>query len=92
MYISYKLNPQFRNLSTDFTLNNILFGSVKLIKSAYLDKYKYSHYGIGFDCLSEFPFSDDVFQKKFIASGADTSSYVHIEHKNKDILVLGEVY
>ena len=29
IYISYKLNPWLRNLSTDFTLKNYLFGSVK---------------------------------------------------------------
>ena len=28
--ISYMLNPWLRNLNTDFTLNNCLFGSVKL--------------------------------------------------------------
>ena len=30
--ISYMLNPWLRNLNTDFTLNNCLFGSVKLTK------------------------------------------------------------
>ena len=30
--ISYMLNPWLRNLKTDFTLNNCLFGSVKLTK------------------------------------------------------------
>ena len=49
LHISYKLNPQLRNLSRDFTLNNCLFGSAKLTKNADLDKYKYSRYGIGFD-------------------------------------------
>ena len=29
-YISYTLSPQLRNLKTDFTLDNCLFGSVKL--------------------------------------------------------------
>ena len=43
---------------TDFTLNNCLFGPVKLTKSADLDKYKYSGYGIGFDSCSEFLFTD----------------------------------
>ena len=38
LYIPYKLNSQSRNLSTYFTLNNCLFGSVKLTKNAYLDK------------------------------------------------------
>ena len=39
MYIFYILNPQFRNLNTNFTLGNCLFGSVKLIKNADLNKY-----------------------------------------------------
>ena len=38
--ISYILNPFLRNLNTDFTLNNYLFGSVNLTKNAYPDKYK----------------------------------------------------
>ena len=42
---SYTLGPQLRNLNTDFTLGNCLFGSVKLTKNADPDKYKYSHYG-----------------------------------------------
>ena len=33
LYISYTINPQLRNLNTDFTLGNCLFGSVKLIKN-----------------------------------------------------------
>ena len=32
-------------MNTYFTLNNCLFGSVKLTKNADPDKYKYSHYG-----------------------------------------------
>ena len=32
LYISYILNPLLRNLNTDFTLNNCLFGSAKLIQ------------------------------------------------------------
>ena len=38
LYISYKLNPELRNLNTDFTLNSCLFGSVKLTKNDDLDK------------------------------------------------------
>ena len=46
IYISDTLNPWLGNLNTDFTLNNCLFGSVKLSKNADPDKYKYSGYGI----------------------------------------------
>ena len=48
-YISYTLGLQLRHLNADFTLNNCLFGYVKLTKKADPDKYKYSIYGIGFD-------------------------------------------
>ena len=58
LYISYKLDPQLRNLNTDFTSGNCLFGSVKLTKNADLDKYKYTGYGIGFDFRLEYLFTD----------------------------------
>ena len=59
LYISYRLGPQLRSSNTDFTLSNYcLFGYVKLTKNADLDKYTYTGYGIGFDSLSEFSFTD----------------------------------
>ena len=42
-----------KNLNTDFTLHNSLFGSLKLTKNADPDEYKYSSFGIGFDSRSE---------------------------------------
>ena len=58
IYISYILNPWFRDLNTNFTLNNCLFASVELTKNADLNKNKYSGYGIGFNSCSEFSFTD----------------------------------
>ena len=52
-YIFYSLNPQLRNLNTDFTLNNCLLESVKPTSNADLDKYKHGGYVIGFDSHSE---------------------------------------
>ena len=89
LYISYALNPQLRNLNTDFTLGNWLF-VVKLTKNTDLDKYRYSGYGIGFDSCLEFSFTDGSFEKSFIIFGADMSSFVHIDNTGKDILILGE--
>ena len=48
IYIYYILSPWLKNLNTDFTLKNCLFGSVKLTKNADPNKYKYSGYRIGF--------------------------------------------
>ena len=90
LYISYKLAPQLRNLNTDFTLGNCLFGSVKLTKNADQDKYKYIGFSLGFHFRSEFSDIDESFGKNVIIFGADMSSSVHIDNKNKDILILGE--
>ena len=54
LYISYTLGLQLRNLNTDFTLGNCLFGSAKPTKNADLDKYKHTGYGLGFDFRSDF--------------------------------------
>ena len=38
LHISYTLGPQLRNLNTDFTLGNCLFGSIKPNTKANLDE------------------------------------------------------
>ena len=72
----------------DFTLNNCWFGSVKLTKNVDRDIFKYSGYGIGFDSCSEFLLADRSMGKNFIIFGANMSSSVHIDNKNRDILTL----
>ena len=67
-----------------------MFGSVKLTKNGDPDKYKYSGYAIGFDSRSEFSFPDGSMGKIVIIFGADMSSSVHTDNKNKDVLILGE--
>ena len=90
LYILYTLGPQLKNLNTDFTLINCLFGSVKITENVNLDKYKYTGYGIGIDSRSEFLFTDGSYGKNVIIFGADMSSSVHVDNKGKDILILGE--
>ena len=58
-------------------------------KNADPDKYIYSDY-IGFDSRSEFSFTNDRMGKNVIIFAPDRSSSVHIDIKNKDILILGE--
>ena len=88
--MSFKLDPQLRNLNTDFTLGNFLFGSGSLTKNADLDKYKYSGYSIGSDSHSELSLPDYTMGKNGIIFGADLSSSVHIDNKRKDILIIGK--
>ena len=48
LYNSYELEQLCGDLNLNFTLDNCLFGPVKLPKNADPDKYWYSSYGIGF--------------------------------------------
>ena len=89
MYVSYKLGICSKNLNTDFVIGNCLFEAVMLTKNADLHKYKYSSYGIGFDCRLELLFANGSMEKNIIF-GANMSSSVHIDGRNKNILVFGE--
>ena len=90
LYIFDTLTSWLRNLNTNFTLNNCLLGSVKLTKNDDKDKHKYSGYSIGFDSPSEFLFTDGSMERNVIIFGADMNSSLHVDNKNKDILILGE--
>ena len=90
LYISYKLATWSKNLNTDFTRCNCLFGAVKVTKNVDPDKYKYSGYCIEFDSCSQFLWSDGSNRKNVIIFGVDNRSSVHIGNENKNILVLGE--
>ena len=87
-FVNYELETWSRDLSTDFTLKDCLFGGVKLAKNADPDKYQYASYGIEFHSRSEFIFTDRSVGKNVIIFGVDMSSSVHIHNKNKDIRIL----
>ena len=74
-----------RNLNTDLTLKNCLFGSVKLTKNADPDKYKYSGYDTGFDSRSGFYIQMQAWEKNVFIFRADTKSSA------QDILIICEV-
>ena len=78
-----------------FYIKNCLFGSLKLTKNADPDKYKYSGYSHTATVRhrisrSDFSFTDGSMVENVIIFGADMSSSMHIDNKNKDILILGE--
>ena len=49
IYIVYKLNPIRFSKNTDFTIQNALFGAMKITKNGDTSKNKYERYGICFD-------------------------------------------
>ena len=87
IYIVYDITSDYKDINYP-TLENCLFGSVKLTKNADIDKYGYSGYGIGFDRETSFSFGND-FGKNVIILGVDMSSSTKVDNRKKDILILG---
>ena len=58
LYVVYEITS-FHSIDNYPTLINALFGAVKLTKSADIDKYKYSGYGIGFDGSGYYSISNE---------------------------------
>ena len=71
-YIVYEITSDYKDINYP-TLENCLFGSVKLTKNADIDKYGYSGYGIGFDRETSFSFGKEI-GKNVIIFGVDMSS------------------
>ena len=88
VYIVYGLAASCEH-NSDPTINDCLFGAVTLNKNADIEKYKYSGYGIGFDRRSSFSFPSGGFGQNVLIFGADMSTFIHVDNKKKDLLVLG---
>ena len=65
-FIVYKLDMWSRDLNSDFTLKDYLYGGVKLAKNTDPDKYVCSGCGIGFDLRSEFLLPDGIVGKNVL--------------------------
>ena len=78
VYTDYEITDSF-NVSSYPTLENCLFGAVKLTKNADIGKYGYSGYEIGFDRHWSFSFGNGV-GKNVIIFGVDISSSAKIDN------------
>ena len=85
IYIVYRLAPA---INSGVTLQNCLFGAVKLTINADTDKYKYSGYGTRFGSRGSFTHPSREFGKNVIILRADISSSAHANNKTRCILVL----
>ena len=88
IYIVYRLTSDTKDSCV--TLQNCLFGAVKLTKNVDMNKYKYSRYGIGFDSRGSFTHPSGGYGRNFIIIGADLSSSTHANNKIRRILVLSK--
>ena len=81
IYIVYEITGDYKDINYS-TLENCLFGSVKLTKNADIDKYGYFGYGIGFDRQSSFSIGNEI-GKNVIIFGVDMSSSSKIDNRKK---------
>ena len=88
IYIVYEITSDSKDINYP-TLENCLFGSVKLNKNYDIDKYGHLGYGIGFDREISFSIGNET-GKSVIIFGVDMSSSSKIYNRKKDILILGK--
>ena len=75
-----------------FTVQNGLFGAVKITKNVNTSHYKYEGYGICFDSESSFSFGNRIDAKNVIIFGVNTSNNSHSINKTQNIYVLGKYF
>ena len=88
-YIVYELKNR-RVDSSDFTVQNGLFGAVKITKNANTSHFKYEGYGICFDSESSISFGNRIDAKNVIIFCVNTSNNSHSINKTQNIYVLGK--
>ena len=89
IYIVYKLQKRTVT-SPDFTVQNGLFGAMKITKDVNTSHYKYSSYGICFDGNSSFSFGNSINSENVIIFGCDMSFISHANNRANNIYVLGK--
>ena len=87
IYIVYDVKSNLNNF--DPTLQNCLFGAVKLTKNSDIDKYEYAGYGIGFDSKGTFLHTNGGTGVYVPVFGADMSFSAHANNKAKSDITLG---
>ena len=91
IYIVYKIEPIFR--LSDYTVQNALFGGVKITKNATdTSKHKYEGYGICFDEGGTFSKGGISNGRNVLIFGVHENSLVHANNKANNIYVMGDLF
>ena len=97
IYVVYKLDPIISTRNTDYTIQNALFGAMKITKNTDSSKNNYTGCGLCFDEGGEFGhtvrqgnFHRTTNAKNVIIFGADMSSSIHVTNRANNIYVMGE--
>ena len=91
IYIVYKIKPIFR--LSDYTVQNALFGGVKITKNATdTSKHKYEGYGISFDEGGTFSQRGINNGRNVLIFGVHENSLVHANNEANNIFVMGDLF
>ena len=91
VYILYKLDTISSTRDDTFTVQNALFGGIKLTKNKDTSKYKYEGYGICFDGITTFRDGNIVDGRGALIFGVHENSLVHSSNKTNNIYVIGGI-
>ena len=93
IYIVYLIDPISNSRNTDYAVQNILFGSVKITENATdTSKHKYEGYGICFDEGGTFSKGGINNSKKVLIFGVHKNSLVHANNKANNIYIMDDLF
>ena len=91
IYIVYLIDPISNSRNTDYTVQNALFGCVKITKDATdTSKHKYEGYGICFDEGGMFSRGSINNGRNVLILGVHGDSIIHSNNKANNIFIMGD--
>ena len=92
IYRVYQLDPISPTINTDYTVQNALFGDMKITKNTDSSKNNYKGYGNCFDEGGTFSKGNINNGRNVIIFGVHESSLVHANNKANNIYVIGHLF
>ena len=93
IYIVYLIDPISNSRNTDYTVQNALFGGVKITKNATdTSKHKYEGYGICFDEGGTFSKGGTNNGRNVLIFGVHENSLAHVNNKANNINIMGGLF
>ena len=91
IYIVCLIDPISNSRNTDYTVQNALFGGVKITKNATdTSKHKYEGYGICFDEGGMFSMGNINNGRNVLIFGVHKNSVIHSNNKANNIFIMGD--
>ena len=90
IYCVYKLDSVSSSRDSTFTVQNALFGSIKITKNADTSKYEYKGYGICFDEGDTINIGNITNGRNVLIFGVHENSITHANNKANNIFVMGD--